>query len=180
MTFENFDELRHAIPDWAKDLRLNLGAVERSAVLNPVQLWGTALACALACQQAELVGVVAARAAEQLGPHERDAAASAAAIMAMNNVYYTFTHSVSDSRYRGMPARLRMQVFSNPGVARLDFELWCLAVSAINGCSSCINSHEQSVIKDGGTPEQVQEAVRVASILCGVAQTLAAVRMLGA
>jgi alkyl hydroperoxide reductase subunit D len=175
-----FDQLRHAIPDWAKDLRLNLSVIERSAVLGPTQMWGTALACALACRQADLVAVIAARAEHLLAPHERDAAASAASIMAMNNVYYNFTHSVSDARYRSMPARLRMQVFANPGVPRLDFELWCLAVSAINGCAACIVSHEQAVIKDGGTAEQVQEAVRVAAILCGVSQALAAAQMLTA
>jgi alkyl hydroperoxide reductase subunit D len=178
MTLENFDQLRQAIPDWAKDLRLNLGSVERSSVLTPVQLWGTALACALACRQPELVAVVAARATQHLAPNERDAAASAASIMAMNNVYYNFTHSVRDTRYRSMPARLRMQVFGNPGVPRLEFELWCLAVSAINHCTACIESHEKAVIDDGGTAEQVQEVVRVASILCGVSQALAAVRML--
>jgi alkyl hydroperoxide reductase subunit D len=178
MILEDFEQLRQAIPDWAKDLRLNLGAIERSTVLAPTQLWGTALACALACRQPQLVAVVATRAREQLARHELDAAASAAAIMAMNNVYYTFTHSVHDARYRSMPARLRMQVFGNPGVPRLDFELWCLAVSAINGCAACIDSHEQAVVKDGGTAEQVQEAVRVAAILSGVAQTLDAARML--
>lgn len=177
-TMTSFDELRQAIPEWAKDLRLNLGSVEQSAVLTAKQLWGTALACALATKQAELVAVVAARAAEQLEPIERDAAASAAAIMAMNNVYYRFTHLVSDARYRSMPARLRMQILGKPGVPKLDYELWCLAVSAINGCAACVDSHEQAVLKGGGTAEQVQEAVRVAAILVGVAQALTAARQL--
>lgn len=174
----SFDELRQAIPDWAKDLRLNLGVVERSVVLSPRQLWGCALACSLACKQQQLVGVIDARASEQLTPQERDAAASAAAIMAMTNVYYNFTRVVSDTRYRSMPARLRMQIFSKPGVEQFDFELWCLAVSAINGCAACMDSHEQAVIKAGGTAEQVQEVVRIASILAGVAQTLDAQAML--
>ncbi len=174
-----FDELRQAIPEWAKDLRINLSQVETSPVLSPRQLWGTALASALATKQPELVAAIQARAAEHLEPLERDAAASAAAIMGMNNVYYSFTDMVSDKRYQTMPARLRMQVLGKPGVPRVDYELWCLAVSAINHCAACVDNHEKSVIKGGGTPEQVQEAVRVAAILNGVAQAIDAVRMLG-
>ncbi|MFV8754722.1 carboxymuconolactone decarboxylase family protein [Nannocystaceae bacterium ST9] len=178
MTMTSFDELERAIPDWAKDLRLNLGFVQQSAVLTPRQLWGTALACALACKHAELVAVVAARASEHLEPLEREAAASAAAIMAMNNVYYRFTHLVSDTRYQSMPARLRMQILGKPGVAKLDYELWCMAVSAINGCGACMDSHAKAVIAGGGTAEQVQEVVRVGAILAGVAQALSASAML--
>ena len=75
------------------------------------------------------------------------AARAAASIMAMNNIYYRFTHLASAPDYKTLPARLRMNVIGKPGVDKADFELWCLAVSAINGCGVCIDSHEK-ILRD--------------------------------
>ena len=94
--------------------------------------------------------------------------------MGMNNVYYRFTHLVGSEDYRTMPARLRMNVIGNPGVARADFELWSLAVSAINGCGACLAAHERQVIEHGLSREAVQDAVRLASMLHGIAVALEA------
>jgi alkyl hydroperoxide reductase subunit D len=85
--------------------------------------------------------------------------------MAMNNIYYRASHLLGNDEYINMPARLRMNVIGNPGVDKEDFELWCLAVSAINGCGTCLESHERVVIEKGLTTQQVQDAVRVAAIV---------------
>jgi len=67
-----------------------------------------------------------------------------------------------------------MSVIASPGVPCQDFELWCLAVSAINACGRCISAHEK-VLRDAGmTREQVQAAVRIASAVHAVAVTLEA------
>jgi alkyl hydroperoxide reductase subunit D len=93
--------------------------------------------------------------------------------MGMNNVYYRFLHFTGEAgEYRHMPARLRMQVIGNPGIEKLDFELACLAASAISGCESCVVSHEKAVRERGGTKEQVQDAVRIAAVLNGAAVAL--------
>jgi alkyl hydroperoxide reductase subunit D len=91
--------------------------------------------------------------------------------MAMNNVYYRFTHLVGGD-YPNMPARLRMNVMARPGVDKADFELWSLAVSAVNGCGMCMESHEKVVRAAGLTTEQVQAAVRIAATVHAVAATL--------
>ena len=92
--------------------------------------------------------------------------------MAMNNVYYRFTHLASDPQYATMPAKLRMNVLAKPGVDRADFELWSVAVSAINGCGACIDSHEKVLRKSGVSAETIQAAVRIASVVHAVAVTL--------
>jgi alkyl hydroperoxide reductase subunit D len=92
--------------------------------------------------------------------------------MAMNNIYYRFTHLASDPDYATMPARLRMNVIANPGVEKADFELWSLAVSAINGCGKCIDAHDQVLRKAGVSREAVQQAVRIAAVIHAVAATL--------
>lgn len=102
------------------------------------------------------------------------AAKTAASLMAMNNVYYRFTHLVGQEEYRRLPARLRMQAIANPGVDKVDFELWSLAVSAINGCGACLEAHEKQVIGQGIRPQAVQDAVRIAAVLHGIAVALEA------
>jgi alkyl hydroperoxide reductase subunit D len=97
----------------------------------------------------------------------------------MNNIYYRFTHLVGGD-YPTLPARLRMNVMLRPGVERVDFELWSLAVSAVNGCGMCMESHEKVVRQAGLTQEQVQAAVRIAAVVHAVAVTLEAEASLAA
>jgi alkyl hydroperoxide reductase subunit D len=164
--------IRERIPDYAKDLRLNLDVIPKVESLTPQQLWGTALASALATRNDDLVRAVADEARAHLDESAFGAARTAAALMGMNNVYYRSLHLVSNPEYGSMPARLRMQAIGNPGVDRLDFELYCLAVSAVNGCGKCLDSHEAEVRKRGATALAVQDAIRVAAILNAVAGVL--------
>ena len=170
----SIDALRDLIPAYAKDISLNLGSLASETVLNDQQKWGTFLASAHAIGVAPVVKAIEAQAATVLSPEAMSAAKSAAAIMGMNNIYYRFRHMVSDaSGYSELPARLRMQIIGKPGVEHLDFELWCLAASAITGCETCVVSHEKAVRDKGGTAEQVQDAVRIAAVVHAVALTLA-------
>jgi len=166
------DNIRDALPDYAKDLKLNLSSLLNDSVLTEQQRWGTLLATALASRNARLVAAVSADAAQRLSPEAATAAKAAASIMAMNNIYYRFTHLASDPDYATMPARLRMNVIANPGVDKADFELWSLAVSAINGCGKCIDAHDQVLRKAGVSREAIQQAVRIASVIHAVAATL--------
>jgi lipoyl-dependent peroxiredoxin subunit D len=166
------DSIRDALPDYAKDIKLNLSSLLNDSVLTEQQRWGTLLATALASRNARLVAAVSADAAQHLSPPALAAAKAAASIMAMNNIYYRFTHLASDPDYATMPARLRMNVIANPGVDKTDFELWSLAVSAINGCGTCIDAHDQVLRKAGVSREAIQQAVRIAAVIHAVAATL--------
>jgi len=166
------DTIREALPDYAKDLKLNLSALLNDGTLSEQQRWGTLLATALAARNAKLVAAVAEEAARHLAPEAIVAAKAAASIMAMNNIYYRFTHLATDPDYARMPARLRMNVIANPGVDKVDFELWSLAVSAINGCGMCIDAHDQVLRQAGVSREAIQQAVRIASVIHAVAATL--------
>jgi alkyl hydroperoxide reductase subunit D len=92
--------------------------------------------------------------------------------MGMNNVYYRFLHLVEDAEYGQMPARLRMNIIGNPGIDKVDFELFSLAVSAINGCGMCIVSHERQLRKHGLSREAIQSGVRIAATIHAVAGVL--------
>jgi lipoyl-dependent peroxiredoxin subunit D len=168
----SIDALKAQLPDYAKDLKLNLGTVLNTPGLTAQQLWGTALASAIASRNPVVREAVLAEARRHLSPEAIGAAKAAAAIMAMNNIYYRFVHLASAPDYQTMPARLRMNVIANPGVDALDFELWSLAVSAINGCGLCIDAHEREIVKKGASRETVQNIIRIAAVVHAVAVTL--------
>ncbi len=167
----SIEALKDRLPEHARDLRANLGAITNSSALKPQQAWGTALAAAVASRNVEVVDAIAADA--RLTPEAAAAARGAASIMGMNNIYYRFQHMMGDrSAYSELPARLRMQIIGRPGVDCVDFELWCLAASVITGCENSVRSHENMVRERGGTAEQVQDAVRIAAVIHAVALTL--------
>ena len=168
----SLQSLKDALPAYAKDLKLNLGSLANETLLSDQQKWGTYLAAALASRNETVIRAISAEASEHLSEEAQTAAKAAAAIMGMNNVYYRFTHVTSEKQYATLPAKLRMQIIANPGTDKVDFELWSLAVSAINGCGMCMDSHEQVVRKGGLSAEQVQAAVRIASVVHAVAATL--------
>ena len=170
----SIDALRDRIPDYAKDIRLNLGTLASEAALSDQQKWGAFLATALAAGNADVIKAIAAEVEGKLSPEAITAAKAAAAIMGMNNVYYRATHLMSAKEYAAMPAKLRMNVIANPGVDKVDFELWSLAVSAVNGCGMCLDSHEKVVRKAGLTTDQVQAALRIASAVNAAAAVMTA------
>ncbi|MFD4244171.1 alkyl hydroperoxide reductase [Streptomyces sp. NPDC058525] len=177
----SLDALKSALPDFAKDLKLNLGSViGNQDTLSQQQLWGTVLSCAIAARSPRVLRELEPEAKANLSPEAYAAAKSAAAVMAMNNVFYRTRHLLSDPEYGTLRAGLRMNVIGNPGVEKVDFELWSLAVSAINGCGQCLDSHEQVLRKAGVDRETVQEAFKVASVIQAVAVTLDAEAALAA
>ena len=171
----SLDTIRDSLPDYARDLRLNLGSVlapSGAPGLTERQIWAVAFAAAIASRHVPLARDLEALAAAHLTPGDLSAARAAAAIMGMNNIYYRFLHLVEDAEYKQMPARLRMNVLANPGIDKLDFELLSLAVSAINGCGTCVAAHERQLRQHGVTREAVQSAVRIAATVHAVAGVL--------
>ena len=170
----SIDQLKSSIPDFAKDVRLNLSTLASDETLTPQQKYGLMVACGIASRNPVVKAALVAEAAPHLEPTVLAAAKSAASIMAMNNVYYRFSHLVSNPEYRTMPAKLRMNVIGNPGVDKVDFELWSLAVSAINGCGMCMDSHEAVLKKANVSSDIIQASVRFAAIIQSVAIALEA------
>ena len=169
-----YSELVDSIPEYAKDLKLNLGNVMDQSELTPQQAWGTAVACSLAARNRQLYRAVVAEAGARLSPQALFGARAAAAVMGMNNIFYRFRHFSSNQNYGAIPARLRMQSIRTHGTDPADFELWCLAVSAVNGCQVCVDSHEQAVREKGLSEETVMAAIRIAATIHALAAVVGA------
>jgi alkyl hydroperoxide reductase subunit D len=168
----SLEALKARLPDYAKDLKLNLSTLAAEPGLTEQQRAGAFVASALASRNADVTAAIVAEFGPQLSPEALTAAKAAASIMAMNNIYYRFTHLVAASDYKTMPAKLRMNVIAKPGVEKVDFELWSIAVSAINGCGMCLDAHERVVREHGVSTEAVQAVVRIAAVVHAVAATL--------
>ncbi len=172
----NLNPIRDRIPPYAKDLSLNLSSVltvQGAPGLSEEQIYGVALACAYAARDANNTAAFENAIGGAVSAAVRDAARGAAALMGMNNVYYRFVHLSGDKDYLTMPARLRMNLLRDPGVSKQDFELYCLAVSAINGCGLCVESHEKTLRKHGVSREAIQSAVRIGAVVHAVSGVLA-------
>lgn len=163
------ETLMEAVPAYAKDLKLNLSSVTSQTELTKQQIWGTAVASAVAARNPQMVEAILDEASKHLPAQAVEAAKAAAAIMGMNNVYYRFHHLSKNEKYSSMPARLRMNIMRGHGVDPVDFELWCTAVSAINACGKCVDAHERVLREKGVTEEAIMAAIRIAAVIHGLA-----------
>ena len=168
------EALRQTVTEPGRDLRLNIQSVLEGTSLSVAQKWGVAVASAIAARNPALRRAVIDDATPAVDPGVVDDARAAASLMGMNNVYYRFRHMVGKPSYSAKAPRLRMNWMAKPLGTKADFELFCLAVSAINGCETCVKSHEKVVVDAGITEEQVHDAVRIAAAVAGMAIALEA------
>ncbi|HTM80161.1 carboxymuconolactone decarboxylase family protein [Asticcacaulis sp.] len=170
----SIDTLQSLIPAYARDLSLNLTNLLAETLLNDQQKWGTFLSCAHAVGVPAVVKNIEAAVGEVMTPEAITAAKAAAAIMGLNNVYFRALHLMQNKEYEKMRAGLRMNILANPGVDKVDFELWSLAVSAVNACGLCMDSHEKVLRNHDVTAVQIQAALRIASTVNAISAVIRA------
>ncbi len=162
----SLEAVRSRIPDFAKDIRLNLDAVVQRSSLAPADALGCALAAAYAAASAELVEAFRA----QLDETDANAALSAAALMGMNNAWYPYVEMAGDPELRTQRPELRMQAYAtHGGVARERFESFALAASVVGKCHFCVRSHYELLQKAGYTTVQLRDVGRIAAVVAAAA-----------
>jgi len=159
------------IPAYAKDAKINLQNLLSSEVLTKKQILGAALACAYETKDRTLIAALENEAQNILSTQEIDAVKTAAVLMAMNNIYYRFLHLSEDKEYAQMQAGLRMQGIANHGIDKIDFEIFSLAVSILNGCGMCIDAHAKALLNHGVAKVAVQMVAKIAGVINSIAQT---------
>ncbi len=168
--------LKDVVKDYAKDLRINIESVlssEGAPGLSETQIYGTFLASAFASKSEKLKELALEITQNKLSGEEIEGVKAAASIMGMNNIYYRYLHLLEgQDELKKLPAKLRMTVIGKPGIPKVDFEIYSLAVSAITGCGMCINAHVHELKKAGLEELGIQSAIRIASVTHGVAQAL--------
>lgn len=170
---EFLQSIKESIPDYAKDIRLNLdGTIARSS-LEGSDAAGVALAAAFAAKADKVVAII--RDSGALSPEEVNGALTAAALMAMNNVWYPYIEMTGNADLKSQPAGLRMNAYaSHGGVGKRKFEMYALAASIIGKCHFCVKSHFETLQAEGMTTTQLRDVGRIAATINAVAQVIAA------
>lgn len=171
----DLDSIRKALPDSARDIRLNLGSMLGNDGLPELaadQKWGAALAAAIAARNVRLTRVIEALAAENTSAQVLEGARISASIMAMTNIYYRAMHMAGDADLSGLPAGLRMNGLGKHGLSQGDFELFGLAASVIKGCENCIRAHVAGAREHGASVQAVQAVIKLAAVLHAAATVL--------
>jgi len=164
------DIIKEAIPEYAKDIRLNLDAVINRSTLDPKVATGCALAAAFATGNSRLATAIDAELEDR---KEADAALSAASIMAQNNVWYPYVEMAVDPAPKGLPTQLRMNaIMSHGGTSKVNFEAYSLAASIVGKCHFCVKAHYDTLKKEGMTVEQLRDIGRISATMNAVAKIL--------
>lgn len=171
---ENLESLKSLIPDYAKDVKINLQSLvtPENPALTAKRVFGAALTSAYATKEKTLIQLLQNEVQNILSEAEVKAVKTAATLMAMNNIYYRFLHISEDKEYSQMPAGLRMRGIADHGIEKIDFEIFSLAASIINGCGMCIDAHANQLIKHGISKSQIQMVAKIAAIVNSAAQVL--------
>jgi alkyl hydroperoxide reductase subunit D len=164
----SLSQLINALPGYAEDQKRNLATLAGESVLSEQQKWGCFLACAYAIGEPVVLGALHEEAQARLSSEAQDAARTVVAIMAMNAVYYRAVHQLPNHDYRKASVDLSMSALTHPGIDRIDFELWSLAVSAVDGCGVCLNAHEMELRGHDVPPDRVLAAIRIAAVVNAV------------
>lgn len=171
---ENLESLKSLIPDYAKDVKINLQSLvtPKNPALTATQVFGAALTSAYATKEKTLIQILQNEVQNILSEAEVKTVKTAATLMAMNNIYYRFLHISEDKEYSQMPAGLRMRGIADHGIEKIDFEIFSLAASIINGCGMCIDAHANQLIKHGISKSQIQMVAKITAIVNSAAQVL--------
>jgi alkyl hydroperoxide reductase subunit D len=168
---EFLNDIKARIPDYAKDLRLNLDAVISRSALAPNDAVAAALAAAYAAKSTTLIDAI--RRSGALPAEDEQAALTAAALMGMTNVWYSYVDLAGDDELKTQRAELRMQAYqTHGGVDKRRFELYALAASIVGKCRSCISSHFATLKEEGMTAVQLRDVGRIAAVIQAVALIL--------
>lgn len=168
--------IKDLVKDYGKDIRINLESVlsiEGAPGLSETQIYGTFLASSYASKSEKLKELAETLTEGKLSLEEIEGIKAATTIMGMNNIYYRYLHLLEgEEELKKLPAKLRMTIIGKPGIDKVNFELYSLAVSSISGCGMCINAHVHEVRKGGIENIGIQSAIRIAAVTNATAQAL--------
>jgi len=161
----------NSIPDYAKDTKLNMDAVIKRSTLPTDEAESVALAAAFATGNTKLWTWMESVITNKT---ETQAALTAAALMAQNNVWYPYVEMADDPQLKGLPAQLRMNaIASHGGTTKARFEAYSLAASIVGKCHFCVKAHYETLKAEGYTVEQLRDIGRIAAVITSVSKVLA-------
>jgi len=163
------DNIKAEMPEYAKDIKLNLDATIKRSTLGDMAEY-VALAAAFATGHHKLWTWIHS---EMTDEHEANAAITAASIMAMNNIWYPYVEMSKDIQLKNLPAQLRMNAIStHAGTTKEKFEAYSLAASIVGKCEFCVKAHYDTLRKAGYTAEQLRDIGRISAVIVAISKIM--------
>lgn len=163
------DNIKAEMPEYAKDIKLNLDATIKRSTLGDIAEY-VALAAAFATGHHKLWTWIHS---EMTDEHEANAAITAASLMAMNNTWYPYVEMSKDIQLKNLPAQLRMNAIStHAGTTKDKFEAYSLAASIVGKCEFCVKAHYDTLRKAGYTVEQLRDIGRISAVIVAVSKIM--------
>jgi len=157
------------LPNYAKDINLNYSSlISNHSIMTENQFYGSLMVAAITSRNLELNTAIKEFVTDKISEETMHEVNTAATLMAMNNIYYRFTHLVENPEYSKMPAGLRMNAMREIN-NKVDFELFSLVASSITGCGLCVSSHEKTLVAHGLSKEVIQMSIKIASVIHAIA-----------
>ena len=164
------DQLKDNLPEYAKDIKLNLDAIVNRSSIDPDYALYLSISAAFAAGNGKLVTYLASHAADET---EKNAAFAAATIMAQNNVWYPYVEMTGDENFKSVTPQLRMNIIaSHGGTTKAKFESYSLIASIIGKCHFCVRAHYDVLKQEGYTTDQLKDIGRLAATINAVAKVL--------
>lgn len=182
LPIENLDSLHpQKTSAIARDLRKNLKRLMEEGALDPTEAALALLATATSVEDTTLTAYARKKLITlDVATDQITEAAESATITAMLNTYFRFRHMIKNSQsvevsdlYKTIG--LSMTALARPALGKDRFEMLALAVSVLNGCEFCVNTHEQKLRAAGVNINKIHDLVRIASIVRGI-KTLSTVQ----
>ena len=153
-----------------RDLAMNLRKILGESPLDPQDRLMNVVAVAKAVEMESLRTWAEAQLAEAgVATELIQEARQTAGMMGMLNTYYKFkTYLAPEAKDLYQRAGLRMQALMKPVSGKEKFEMMSLSVSVVNGCPSCVASHERALVQLGVDPEKIHDLARLAAVIKGL------------
>jgi alkyl hydroperoxide reductase subunit D len=175
-------ELVAGLPEYAENLRANFEALvvraDESSGLDHELSWGTMVVVAMVAGSAAVTLAVMADAAETMSAVALESAKRAAATMSLTNNFYRHHSLTKDEELKNLRSGLRLGSMRRSADKSVEYKLWCVALSVLNACGSCVEANEREARELGATPEQIAGVLRLGALVKAIAVVVEAERAL--
>ena len=165
------NDLKNSIPDFAKDVKLNLSSLVMNSEYDEELVYGCAYASSLAIGDKDIASVFEEECRNRFGSEFNESVKATVTVMSLNNVWYKYRDSMPTTEMKMAPQKMRVNIMANhAGLEKILFESLSLCVSAINGCTFCVKAHSDLLLENDKTKEYVFNIGRIASVISSVSK----------
>mgnify|MGYP001238141314 CR=1 FL=1 len=166
-------DLKNAIPEFAKDIKLNFSSLIMNSDYDEELVYGCAYASTLTIGNDEIIKVFHNECEKRFGLKFIESIKSTVIIMTLNNQWYKYRDSMPTAEMKIASQKMRVNIMATgAGLDKTLFESISLCISAINGCSFCVKAHSNLLLDNKMNKEYVLNIGRISSVISAISKAL--------